>query len=726
MEFDLKQIRRDWIEGVSGRVFMEKFEAAHLRLLAVPEELRCRGALLCERDPVKFAVAFFATVSLRFPVVLANPNWGEQEWEAFAGLVAPVLGFGAEANGGSMPGIASEAPAKAVPSVGQPDAVFTPLRSGATPGAASEAPTNGGALEAGAILIPTGGSTGGVKLAIHDWETLAAACAGVQRFLGGGPVNSCCVLPLYHVSGLMQLLRAYHSGGSIRFDEADVAGRCLSYVPTQLQRAIGKPKLLRELVKARAIFVGGAALAEGVAEKVRELKLPVVPVYGMTETAAMVAAVPKEDFDKDYGAGAVALGGARFGIEADGRIRIGSPALFKGYHGREPMDLSAGYVADDVGYLDEAGRLHVIGRADRLINSGGEKIDPLEVERAFCRLDGVDEALAVGVPDAEWGERLVVFYTGRQLGDWKTELEGVLARFKIPKEVVWVAALPLDEKGKFTGVVGASLVKTAGLGLGQGGAVVTSDAPTTGVPCAGEAGAVVTSDAPTTGVPCAGQAGAVVTSDAPTDQRDAVVTSDAPTDQRSSSRLLERKTQNLRKGRISIPGARYFITICTKDRKTALTRAEVAESVLDVWRLQHLDGDYTFHCGTSMPDHVHFLVTLGARLSVGQCIVKFKAKTKNSLLVSGLSWQRDFYDHRLRANDAMEGFAKYTFLNPYRKSLLPCQEVWPHWNISREYRPEFLQYLDGSGAPPEVWVRKPMDIRRLIEEDLRSEENPPD
>lgn len=420
MEFDLGQIRRDWIEGIQQGDFLEPFEAARLRLLAIPEDLRGRGVVICERDPVRFAAGFFAAVSIRFPVVLANANWGQGEWGEFGALVQPVLAFGAAS---------SESLAETV-------------------GAGEDRAKDTDRLEAGTILVPTGGSTGGVKLAIHDWASLAAACAGVQHFLGGGAVDSCCVLPLYHVSGLMQLLRAYHSGGSIRFDETNVAGRCLSYVPTQLQRALAEPKRVAELAKARAIFVGGAALSERVADKARAQSVPVVPVYGMTETAAMVAAIPNEDFLADSGAGAVALGESSFAIEADGRIRIQSSALFRGYHGREPLNLATGYLTDDAGHLDAAGRLHVIGRIDRLINSGGEKIDPREVEKAFCQIDGVESALAVGRPDAEWGQKLVVYYTGCRLSDWRSALKGALARHKLPKDVFHVDALPLDEKGK--------------------------------------------------------------------------------------------------------------------------------------------------------------------------------------------------------------------------------------------------------------------------------------
>lgn len=425
MEFDLKQIQRGWIEDVSEAAFLKIFDAAQARLEAVPEVARSRGALLCERDPVAFSAAFFAAVSNCFPVVLANPDWGSREWAAFAGLVAPAISFGMDLSD------------------------RTALEAVGSAAATIEANERSAGLASGSILIPTGGSTGGVKLAVHDWQSLAVACEGVQHFLGGGAIDNCCVLPLYHVSGLMQLLRAYHSGGCIRFGEDDVAGKCLSYVPTQLQRALADSKRIAELSKARALFVGGAGLAEGLADKARALRLPVVPVYGMTETAAMVAAIPNQDFLTDPRAGAVALGGARFRIEAGGRIRIQSPALFRGYQGQKPVDLCSGYLTDDEGYLDASGRLHVIGRMDRLINSGGEKIDPREVETAFCQLLGPEEALAIGVPDTEWGQRLVVFYTGRPVENWREALKAKLAPYKIPKEVHFRGSLPLDAKGKF-------------------------------------------------------------------------------------------------------------------------------------------------------------------------------------------------------------------------------------------------------------------------------------
>lgn len=406
MEFDLKSLGRDWIEGISGQKLLARVQT-EAKLIQGQDQ----PVVIDLTNPYDFTVEFFAAVSAGRSIALANPNWGAQEREQFAALI----------------GLSNPPPAGAISSE-------TPLKVG---------------RQAKAILIPTGGTTNGIKLATHTWETLEVACKGVQQFLGGGAIDSCCVLPLYHVSGLMQLLRSYHSGGYIRFDEDEVEGRCLSYVPTQLRRALLDKKRTQALITTRAIFVGGAPIPESLAAAARELKLPIIPVYGMTETAAMVAAIPVEDFLADSRAGALPIGDTNIEIDTSGRIRVQSPALFIGYHGGGRVDLARGYLTEDEGYIDEKGRLHVMGRIDRLVISGGEKIDPREVEDAVSAIAGVEEVMALGLPDPEWGQKLVVYYTGQELVDWEERLKEQLAIYKLPKEMLRVDRLPLDEKGKF-------------------------------------------------------------------------------------------------------------------------------------------------------------------------------------------------------------------------------------------------------------------------------------
>ncbi|MGJ8648855.1 MAG: AMP-binding protein [Opitutaceae bacterium] len=412
--FDIEALKRDWIEGIAGDVFSEEVSRCASKIKVGGERVQLGGVLICEQDPVAFAAAFFAAVSLSVPVVLANPRWGRFEWAAFQPLVNPVLTFGN-------------------PSFEPQDVQYDPL-------------------SRGSILIPTGGTTGGVKLAIHTWSSLHVAARSVADFLGGGPVNSCCCLPLFHVSGLMQLIRSFVSDGCIRFDDTKMEGYCLSLVPTQLQRLLQDEMSCRKLATARAIFVGGAGMPASVSEQARALRLPIIPVYGMTETAAMVAAVPSDDFIGSPSAGAVPVGEARFQIEPDGRLRIHSPALFIGYQGQAAIDPIEGYLTDDEARIDEDGKLHVLGRADRLIISGGEKIDPREVEDAIREVAGLQEVIAIGYPDAEWGEKLVAFYVdrpgSRRVSEWQDSLREQLANYKFPKQLISVPKLPVDERGK--------------------------------------------------------------------------------------------------------------------------------------------------------------------------------------------------------------------------------------------------------------------------------------
>ena len=406
MEFDLKSLDRDWVEGISGQELLARVQC-RAKSIQGQDELMVIDRI----DPHDFTVELFAAILVGRSIALANPNWGAQEREQFDALigrgVAPLDSLSSRAN--------------------YPHAC----------------------RQNKAILVPTGGTTNGIKLAIHTWKTLEAACKGVQQFLGGAAIDSCCVLPLYHVSGLIQLLRAYHSGGYIRFDEDEVEDCCLSYVPTQLSRALFDKKRIQALSTTRVIFVGGAPMPESLAKEARKLKLPVMPVYGMTETAAMVAAIPVADFLTDSRIGALPIGDAKIEIDSFGRICIQSPALFKGYYGREALDLTRGYLSGDEGYIDENERLHVTGRIDRLVISGGEKIDPYEVEDAVGAIAGIEEVLAVGLPDVEWGQKLVVYYTGQELVDWKEHLKEQLVSYKLPKEMLRVDHLPLDEKGKF-------------------------------------------------------------------------------------------------------------------------------------------------------------------------------------------------------------------------------------------------------------------------------------
>lgn len=434
--FELKALRRDWIAGVSGAAFVARVKRRIVALKARPD-IRARGVMVAEKDPVRFAAAFFAAVYLDVPIILANRRWGLREWEEVSAVMNPARIYGA-----------------------------TPLNTKARDAIKP--------LPSGSIYIATGGSSGGVKFARHQWETLSAAWEGLRGFMGPGPYNACCILPLFHVSGLMQLVRAFLSQGQIAFpDFQELQGGvfpdfepgtlCLSLVPTQLQRLMALQGASDQLQNCRAIFIGGGPLPDSVAERARELKLPLVLSYGMTETAAMVAALPPDEFLAGQTNAGRPLNHAQIDIMCgddfvceigkSGRIRIRAESLFDSYRGSLGGGLSEdGYWTDDEGYYDALGRLHIVGRTDRLIISGGEKIDPREVEEAIRQTGAVRDVLAIGWPDPEWGQKLVAFYTTAGVDSdarkWEAEIRADLANYKLPKLMIHVPLLPLNNRGK--------------------------------------------------------------------------------------------------------------------------------------------------------------------------------------------------------------------------------------------------------------------------------------
>jgi fatty-acyl-CoA synthase len=137
-----------------------------------------------------------------------------------------------------------------------------------------------------------------------------------------------------------------------------------------------------------------------------------------------------------------------------GRIFVGSEFLFEGYTGGGTKDEIGGLMATgDVGRFDEAGRLFVEGRDDEMIVSGGENVFPKEVEDLLARHDAVAEAAAVGVPDDEFGQRLVAFVVrgaGADVGedDLKDHVKRNLARYKVPREIRFLDELPRNATGK--------------------------------------------------------------------------------------------------------------------------------------------------------------------------------------------------------------------------------------------------------------------------------------
>ena len=399
-------------------------------LLGAPAEVAAEphpgAVLIAEAEPRRFMAALAEAVALGGDVFLCDPNWGDNERAQLADLASP-----------------------------------------ASPETRAD----------GWLMIPTGGTSGKLKFARHDGGTLAAAVHGFARHFGLARVNAVGVLPLHHVSGLMAWMRCALTGGEfLPLDWREVAagvrpvlaekpdGWTISLVPTQLERLMNgwspistsatragmeTSAHLEWLRQFRIIFLGGAPAWPDLLDRAAAQGLPLSLGYGMTETAAMVTALRPGEFlagRRDCGP---ALPHATVRIGADDTIVIAGDSLFRGYHPhwRDGVEFETA----DRGRLNPQGHLQVLGRRDAVIITGGEKVEPAEIE-ALLRGTGQFPDLAVlGLPDARWGQVLVVVYPGNAHPDFHAVIRATnrLADYKRPKSYIpLVGAWPTTASGK--------------------------------------------------------------------------------------------------------------------------------------------------------------------------------------------------------------------------------------------------------------------------------------
>jgi O-succinylbenzoic acid--CoA ligase len=302
-----------------------------------------------------------------------------------------------------------------------------------------------------ALVVPTSGSTGEPKGVLLSAEALRASAVTTEQTLGG-PARWLSALPVTHVGGLQVLVRSLLAGtepvvlGSRSIaaatDDLGSGRRCTALVPTQLRRALRSPHDSAALTSYDGVLLGGAAAPPGLLRAAREVGIRVVTTYGMTETAGGCV------YD------GVPLPGVRVAVGGDGRVRLSGPVLASGYRLRP--DLTAGAFADgwfatsDLGRWDGR-RLDVLGRLDDVVVTGGEKVAPALVEVALAEHPAVAEAAVVGVPDAEWGARVVAVVALRSpltLAEARAHVAAAVSRVAAPRDLRVVPALPLLDGGK--------------------------------------------------------------------------------------------------------------------------------------------------------------------------------------------------------------------------------------------------------------------------------------
>ena len=306
-----------------------------------------------------------------------------------------------------------------------------------------------------AVVIATSGSTGqpkGVELSAA--ALTHSARASLDR-VGAAPGDRWLLcLPATHIAGIQVLVRSLVAGtepviaGSLSPAAAKDSGCAhVSIVPTQLRRLLAAEDAPSTWADTfTSVLLGGAAAGAGLIATARDAGIPVVTTYGMSETCGGCV------YD------GLPLDGVAVSGGDDGRIRIMGPVLFSGYRLRPDLTAAAfgqgWFLTPDLGVLDASGHVTVRGRADDVINTGGQKVVAGEVASVLETCPGVREAVVVGRPDGEWGERVTAVIVPDNSAQPPTldllsrHVRERLPRYAAPRELVLLDALPMLPSGK--------------------------------------------------------------------------------------------------------------------------------------------------------------------------------------------------------------------------------------------------------------------------------------
>lgn len=307
------------------------------------------------------------------------------------------------------------------------------------------------AAEPDPLVVETSGSTGAAKrVVLSRAAVLASANATTARLGAAG--QWLLALPASYVAGLQVVVRSLLAGqppvlveehGSLPAAVAamDPGPGFTSLVPTQLHRHLQDPAATAALRGLDTVLLGGGPIDPGLRARARDEGLRVVATYGSSETSGGCV------YD------GYPLDGVRLAVDDAGRIRIAGPMLFDGYDGDPALTAAAlvdgWFLTSDGGRLHDDGRLEVLGRLDDVVVSGGVNVPTPAVAARLREHPAVEQAEVVGVPDEEWGQRVVAFVVGaldrEEARDWVAARH---PRAWAPADVVRRDALPLLGNGK--------------------------------------------------------------------------------------------------------------------------------------------------------------------------------------------------------------------------------------------------------------------------------------
>ncbi len=328
------------------------------------------------------------------------------------------------------------------------------------------------------IVILTSGTTGTPKGAPRTEAGIDAAVSLLSRMPLRHGWRTHIAAPLFHTWGFAHLAMAMLLGSTVvlrrRFDPEEClrvteSERCdsLAVIPVMLQRIMALPEeTLKsyDLSRVKVVAASGSALPGDLAlDWMNHFGDNLYNIYGSTEVAYASVATPVDLREAPSSAGKPPWATVVKIFDADGheveegasgRIFVGNSLLFEGYTGGGHKDMIDGLMSTgDVGRFGPDGRLYVDGRDDEMIVSGGENVFPKEVEDCLARHEAVEEVAAIGVDDPDFGKRLRAFVSLKEGGsasedELKDWVKQNLARYKVPREIVFLDELPRNATGK--------------------------------------------------------------------------------------------------------------------------------------------------------------------------------------------------------------------------------------------------------------------------------------
>lgn len=329
----------------------------------------------------------------------------------------------------------------------------------------------------------TSGTTGTPKIVpIKRRQIFYAANASAENFKPGENRYWLLCLPLNHIGGISIIIRSilYHSAiyRMNSFDEHQVKTflnenrlfEVASLVPTMLLRLLDDP-LFQLHLSFKAILLGGGPISLQLINLASVRGIPIVSSYGMTETCAQIAANsmlkpsgvynPKKSVGRIFQPNRVEIrdpnNGKKLPPLEQGLIWLKGPQIFDGYSdkklNKDSFDKKGWFNTGDFGHLNRENQLFIDARRSDRIISGGENVDPIEVETIINGINTVEESALFGVDDPEWGQKIVAFLVSKNSSEpdskaIKEVLAKKLSSYKIPKEFLKVDSLPKTSSGK--------------------------------------------------------------------------------------------------------------------------------------------------------------------------------------------------------------------------------------------------------------------------------------